>query len=341
MKTKTAKRNQRFSVDNDNRLIVRQDKLARVADGKFGIDDANRLTYWLNEPCEWRRELGLPSKKTFYGVWELTPGHDLKLRLDRTSGQRQGDSLVLKGDIVSAERDLFVFELKSRDSRGTSSIRLLSLSGAWQADESNRLVFKVSKKPSPDTLTLEGAWKIDKNQQVTYSYEKTELKTKIKRTHSLAFDGFWQINERNRLSYELCGSSRSRFDFRVQLENPNLYPAQGVIKYRIGIGATRQKQFPQGIIRLYGVWKFNRKTGLTYEMDYGKKGRHGITFGIDRQLRKKDELAFSLNARNGKPLGLRVSVSHDLAKIAQASSFLRLKRSGRETAVETGARVPF
>ncbi len=341
MKTNTAKENARFSVDDDNRLIVRQGKKSRVVNGKFKIDEGNRLTYWLNEPSEWRREFGLPSKKTFYGAWKLTPGHDLKLRLDERDGQRQGDSLVLKGDIISADKDLFVFEIRSRDSRGTSSIRLLSLSGAWQADESNRICFVVSKKPHPDTLTLQGTWQLNKEQQIIYRYEKTELKTKTKKTHSLTFGGFWQINERNRLAYEFRGSARSRFDFSVQLENPSLYPAQGVIKYRIGIGATRQKQFPQKIIRLYGVWKFDRKTGLTYEMDYGKKGRNGITFGIERQLTKNDELAFSLNAQAGKPLGLRVSVSHDLSKAAQASSFLRFKRSGRETAVETGARVPF
>jgi len=60
-----------------------------------------------------------------------------------------------------------------------------------------------------------------------------------------------------------------------------------VIKYRIGIGLREEKTSSTKIISLYGTWKFSRKAGLTFAMDYGKGKFKKIEFGTEIYLTKK------------------------------------------------------
>lgn len=331
----------RYMIDNNNYLTIKQNRKNLIPDGKFSIDKNNRLVYWLNEPASWRRQYSLPHKINFIGNWQLTPNYDLELNLDETKDQYKGDRLVLKGEIISTDRDTLVFEIKSYDRGGLLHIQLIKLSGSWQADEYNRIIFLVKKKTLPDMLILQGQWQINKNQQITYNYEKTNLKTKTKTYDMLTFEGFWEINSADRLTYILSRSWKSRFDFRVQLESPNLYPAEGKIKYRIGIGLKKNRGAADKIIALYGAWKFGRKAGISFQMDYGRSGIHAIEFGAAVNLTRKDEAVFNLTNKRNNPLGLSLVFSHRFLKRLDAEAFLRIKKIGLESGFESGVSIPF
>lgn len=331
----------RYIIDEKNRLIVKNKGRDLLANGRFSIDRNNQLIYWLNEPAGWRREHNFPTKISFIGNWQLTPNYDLKLNLKQTKEQHKGDSLVLKGEIISTDSDTLAFQIKSQDKQGLSHIQLLKLAGCWQADEFNRINFAVDKKSAPDILEFEGSWQINQNQQIIYRYDKTDLKTKTKTSCALIFEGFWQVNSANRLVYILTHSARSHFDFRVQIESPNIYPQEGVIKYRIGMGLRKTRLYKSRVICLYGAWKFSRKAGLTFQLDYGEGKFKDIEFGANVYLNKKDEVALSLTNKNKEPVGFAIVFTHRFLKQRDAEIFLRLKHLQKERGVEAGLRLPF
>ncbi len=327
--------------------------------GRFSVGKNNQLIYWLKKPANWRRLYNLPSKVSFSGNWRLNSNYDLELNLDETKSQYKGDRLILKGEIISTDRDTLAFEIISYNKQGLSPtqlnrsstkgtapafshIQLIKLTGSWQADEFNRIIFRIKKKVSPDVITLEGSWQINKNQQIAYSYEETNLKTKTKISNTLTFEEFWEINSNNRLTYILSHRTESRFDFRVQIESPNLYPQQGVIKYRLGVGLRNGRPSQNKIVSLYGTWKFSHKLGLIFEMDYGKNNFQNIEFGADISLSQKDKISFSLKDTKGEPLGLNITFTHRFLNKLDAETFLRAKEILKgESAIEAGVRISF
>ena len=323
-------------------ISIPKKKKPLVVNGRFSVDKDNRLIYWLNEPLEWRRQYNFPRGIVFKGKWQLNSNYDLELILEEAKDQCKGDRLAIKGEIISTDSDTLVFEIKSIDRQGLSHIQLLKLSGIWQADEYNRLSFAVEKKASPDMLILKGIWQVNQNQQIIYVYEKTNLKRKTKTAHSLIFEGFWQINRSHRLTYILERSSSSRFDFRVQIESPNLYPKKGVVKYRLGIGLRGKKAPCDRIICLYGTWKFSRKLGLVFQMDYGQGQVQSLEFGTELSLTQRDKVTFALKNETGERLGINITFTHKFLKQNEAEAFLRLREVlQRESAIETGIRIPF
>ncbi|MDD4938566.1 MAG: hypothetical protein PHE18_02140 [Candidatus Omnitrophica bacterium] len=332
----------KYSIDKDNRLLIRQKGKKVSPKGAFKIEKNNRLIYILNEPAHWRRVHKLPSRIVFLGKWKLDENHDLVLERNEPREKKEG-RFVFKGEIISSRKDALAFEIISRDRRGHTQAQVLELSGAWQADKSNRIIFKADKKGMPDTLTLEGSWQLDNNQQVTYNYEKTNLLKRAKISRSLTFEGFWQINEKNRLTYILSRASRSRFDFRAQIESPSLRPKEGQMKYRLGIGLAKPKSQKKRIVTLYGAWKFSRKGGLDFSMDYGKGASRTVEFGVNAHLNNKDEIIFSLRSKKGEPLGLNITFNRELFKGNGALAYLRLKNllERNKPAVEAGVRIPF
>ncbi|MFH1247925.1 MAG: hypothetical protein V1490_02085, partial [Candidatus Omnitrophota bacterium] len=147
-----VKNKRAYSVDKNNRLVIKDGRQKKVIDGKFSVNKNNQLRYWLNEPDAWRRKYGFPKRIELTGNWKLNPNHDLELRLNRASELSGRDTLALKGNIVAVNAQELVFEINTVDKRGLSHVRLIKLSGSWQADQDNRLTFKVKKKGLPDTL---------------------------------------------------------------------------------------------------------------------------------------------------------------------------------------------
>ncbi len=331
----------KFSTDSDNRLIFRRDGKDIPVNGIFEIEDNNRLVYWLNEPSVWRRQYRLTEKIIFTGSWMLNQNYDLELQLEENKGIFAEEKITLKGEIISCESDKLVFEIKSVNKNGLSQFRLLKLTGIWGADNRNQISFKIDKKTFSDILTFQGAWQLNENQQVTYTYEKAALKRKTKDTYTLVFTGFWQITSANKLTYILSQGINSKFDFKAQIETPNIYPKSGVIKYRIGMGVREPKAGDAKIISLYGTWKFSRKLGLTFDMEYAKGQINSISFGAEVNFDKKNQIVFNLTNSDKKQLGMSVIFTHRFLQQLDAEFFTRLKTSQKESGVDVGIRIPF
>ena len=341
----------RYFIDNSNRLVIRGKRKGLtpsnkqnqdlVTDGRFGTDKDNRLIYWLNKPGPWLKRYDSPSKISFEGKWRLSSNYDLELILNETKDQFLGEHFALKGEIISADKDALVFQMHSLDKYGQSHLQLLKLTGVWQANEYNEISFAVKKETTPDIFTFAGAWQLNKNQQIIYAYEKTDLKTKTRHFHTLTFQGFWQINRADRIIYILAKGIDSYFDFRVQLESPNLYPKEGVIKYRLGIGLKKVRPRDTRIISLYGTWKFSKKSGLLFVMDYGQGRLQAIEFGTELNLAKKDKVEFLLTNKQKQPLGLCITFTHRFLRQSGAETFLRFKKFRQDSRIEGGFRIPF
>ena len=330
-----------FFVDKNNRLVIKRKKESFLPQGYFSVDSDNRLVYWLNEPRTWRTTYQFPDKIIFSGLWKINSNYDLELELEQKEQVSKKERLTLKGKILSCEKDQIVFEIQTINNNGLDSFYLLKLSGRWQADEYNRLTFLITKKDSPDIFTFQGSWQLNKNQQIAYTCEKTNLKTKSKVLHTLNFSGYWQITSAERITYILSTGANSRFDFKAQLESPNIRPKEGSIKYRLGVGIRQPKKEKAKIITLYGAWKFSRKAGLIFEMDYRNGFISRLEFGAEVNFDRNNQIAFRLLTKDGKPLGMSLTFTHKLLKELNGELFLRLKRYREESGVDAGVRIPW
>ena len=307
--------------------------------GKFSVDKNNNLAYLVVESKAWHRQHKIPERIEFKGNWRLNSNHDLVLNIQDTGRKPGKEKLVLKGKILDCQKNYLLFQIKTKTSGTKESISFLKLKGFWQSDKFNRLTFEITKKENPDTLAFKGLWSVNKKQKITYLYQKANLTTKKKISQKLTFDGFWQISEKNRLKYLLAGSKSSLFDFKAYLQSNNLYPKKGVIKYRIGIGAKEQKQ--ERIISLYGEWKFSRKLGLTFEMNYGGGQINRIQFASTVNLNKENKIIFTLKDKNNKPLGITITFKRDLFPRKDLEYFLQLKKQGKTLYIGLGATASF
>jgi len=341
----------RYSLTPDNRLTIKRSKSKKslTVNGRFSSNKKNELIYLVNEPLAWRREYDVPHKIRLRGKWRLDKSHDLEFVTEEPKDKSDWGVLLLRGRLIAAEADSFVFEMRSAV-RGTrrgqavigTSIYLLKLEGKWQADEFNRLAFLVKKDAAPDTLTLQASWQVNKDQQIIYTYEKRQLKRRSGVKQTVAFDGFWEIGSSNRLTYRFLRGSNSRFDFRAQVETPDLYPRDGLIKYRLGAGVREIARPRVRVISLYGAWKLNRQLGLSFEMEYAKGKFRSLEFSAEAAASASGKITFSLRTAAGEPLGLCITFTRKFLRQNNAEAFLRLKAAlDKEYGVEAGVMVPF
>ncbi len=241
----------------------------------------------------------------------------------------------LRKRFIAAESDSLVIETIQTESRtNRQSLRLLKLKGTWRANDYNEFCFEVSlRKGPPETYTFKGSWKLNNNQQIEYTSEDGRDR--------LTFKGYWDISSANRLAYILEGSSTSRFEFKVQLESPIIYPKKGEIRYRIGVGIRQSRLTAPGqILILYGEWKFGRNLGLTFQMDYGQGKVREIEFGAEVFF-GHNKVIFALKNELGEPLGITLTMTHKFLEAFDAEAFIRLKSRQNGHGVEAGITIPF
>lgn len=305
----------RYIIGKNNQLLFQEPKTKKLipAKGKFALTGTNQLVYFVQETSAWRKKYGF------------------------------SDIIRLKGECITAEGDTLVFQITAPSQPPSQAFSLFKLSGSWFANEYNQLCFAVKKETSPDILTFQGEWGLNKNQQITYSFERKSLTRRTKAVQAVALEGFWEINSADKLTYILSGATDSRFDFRGQIESRNLYPQDGVIKYRLGAGlkGDSSKKASPKIICLYGAWKFGKKFGLNFEIDYGRGRMHPVEFGTKVNLNKEDTVEFSLTDRRNRLLGVTVTFTHRFLKKLDASAFLRIKKISPESGIEAGVKIPF
>lgn len=325
----------RYSTDSLNRLVVLRDGKKYPIEGVFSVEE-NNLAFFPSQKSLFTKELDLPRKMRFEGNWRLTENKDLKFVLIETDNQIKNDELELKGQIISAEDNALVFQMHCLKEPDVDTVRLIRLGGRWQADEFNQLTFLVARDIEEDKLKFTGSWQINKNQEIIYSYERQDLIRKRKTTEEITFKGYWQISSRDRLTYILDLKNGSFFEFKVQLESPNLIGKKGEIRYRIGIGVKELAR--ERIISLFGAWKLSRTKSISFEMDYGEGGTRAIVFGASVFLNRDNEFVFELKNMAGKDLGFTVQFNRRFFK-GNALVFARVRRLEEDLRVEAGLRV--
>lgn len=311
----------RYSVIKDNQLYIQTSSKnpPRLVKGQFRVDKSNSLIYLVNQHSAWQKNFKIPDRIKFKGAWRLNANHDLALDLEETKNVGKS-KLVFKGVILDCRKDYLMFRLKSKQSPITTKISFLQLKGKWSADKFNRLIFKITKKRNPDILTFKNAWQLNKYQQITYKYQRL----KIKRKHTITFKGFWMISSKKQLHYSLEHSNQATFNFKVHLQSPTVYPKQGKIKYRIGIGLGRKRK--EQIIILYGLWKFSRRVGILFEIDYGSGNIKKMKFAARVHLDRKNLVIFTLEDNKGKPLGMKLAYKRMFLSNKEFEYFLKLNK---------------
>lgn len=329
----------RYELDPYNRLILnkagrkgRLTKFRKVLDGRFRIDRNNTLSYHVKAPLSGKKNI--PHQIRLKGEWKLTDDHDLRLTLDKEGRETLGDKITLRGEMLEAGRNSLLFAVSTKTRENTRLTYVLELGGSWKADKNNRLTFHVKKeKGRHDILTFKGAWEINKDHQIIYNYEKAALIRKKKELHTLTFKGHWDIRDKCRISYVLSGRTDSAFDFKT---SAGVF-RDNYIKYELGIGLTGRKEPVKRAVTLFGRWKLKKGTGLTFEVEYGAKKVQKIVFGAEAKLTDKDTILFKLrNDTGARDIGASLELSHRILK-GDGEAFVRLLRSGRESAIYAGA----
>ena len=333
----------RYEIDHLNRLWMQEldsDALAlgpRILLEGFFQTKNNSLFYRLRTIPKFEDQIQIPRDILLTGRWSLTDNHDLALTLDQTSSQREGDVLVLKGNLLYAESDALGFSVTTHQKDGQKT-RTLRLEGRWETDPRNRLAFYLEKeRGSEDALRFESAWETGKQNELIYRYTKRSLFGGPKVEQSLGFRGFWEISARDRLTYRLDAQGHSVFRFRATLESKSLLAKEGEIRYQIGIELAGRKNPLERTVTLFGKWKVNRDFSLDFELDRPEKPQR-FRFGATYRLVGDDEISFSLEDERGRPFGIEVRFRK--ADVA-AELFLRLQRTQKETVIEAGGRIPF
>ena len=329
----------KFFLNQDNQLVIKnlQAKMPTLVGGKFKMLN-NNLVYTLNKPKSWRRKYGISKKNVFSGTWRLDPEHNLILDLAETKDYAK-TSLVLKGKITQCQSEFLKFKLKSKGDKNKQDVSFLRLDGLWHSDRFNRINFVVKRHNNPETHIFKNIWQLNKQQRIVYSYEKLGLKRKNKVKQNIIFDGFWQISSSNKLKYILTKGKDSVFDFRVQVESPNIYPKKGAIKYRLGIGAGVFRR--EKVISLYGHWNFSRKLGLSFTIDYEAGQLKRNYLGAKVKITKNKDLVFSLRDAQDRPLGLALTFNHNLLAKKDLEHFLQAKKTGRDLYFGSGITLRF
>lgn len=333
MKTKL-----RYEVDPYNRLVIaetgKQTKLPKfrqAVTGQFKIDKDNSLTYQVKAPAESGRNI--PHQVKLRGKWALADGHKLCFTLNKWGRQVSGDQLTLQGDILDVNKNSLLFAVTTRTKQNVQTTYILDLRGAWQADENNRLTFRIKKEHGRhDILIFNGAWHINKNHQLIYQYEKAQLIRKHKKIHTLTFKGHWDIQNKTRISYVLDKKSNSVFSFKA---GAGIFK-NNYIKYKVEIRLARKREPIKRIVALAGTWKINKSSGLTFEVEYENKKIHAITFGAKARLTTNDTISFKLKNELDKDIGAELKLSHKILT-GDGEGFIRLLKSKKESAVLIGA----
>jgi len=328
----------RYELDPHNRLVIKKTgkraelrRFRQVLNGRFRTDNNSNLTYHIKAPIP--QDIKAPHQVKLRGRWSLTKNHDLRLTLDKWRRQTFGDQLTLQGDIIDIDKNALLFAVTTRDKDGVKSIYALKLQGSWQADKSNRLTFRVKKgQDEYDILTFDGIWGINKNHQIIYQYKKEQLVRKLKKIHTLAFKGYWDIKDKTRISYVIDRNSGSVFNFKTSL---GIFK-DNFIKYELGIGLSRKPEPIKRTIILFGTWKIKKKLGIIFEVEYGEKEIQAIVFGAEAKLTSKDTVLFKLRNDINRGVGAELELSHKILK-GDGQAFLRLLKSKRESAILVGA----
>jgi hypothetical protein len=264
------------------------------------------------------------------GRWEFSPQNEVIYR----ASDHDNEEVRLKAVLIAAEPGLLVLGVTQKKKSLRVETSLFKLSGVWRADLKNQLTFEVEREAGRrDVLTLKGEWKVNEAQAIVYTWEQTRLRTKIKSVSTLVFKGYWDITEKNRLTYYVGGDSAQAFKFRGAFQSRSLLAKAGELRYQLGM-EVRGRTRLQTLI-LFGVWKFSNRLEISFEMESSLGDRKKIVFGGAVLLRPDSKIEVLLTARNQEPLGVELIFTKEFFS-GNAQLFIRLKKKAEESAAEAG-----
>ena len=157
------------------------------------------------------------------GCWEITPDHEVQYKKNGAD-----EEIKVNGSLVAAEPGALVIGVTERQTNQTIVTSIYRLTGAWKADPKNQLTFEVAREQGKnDVLTFRARWRINSRHEIVYTYDRIDLKTKRKTAQDLNFQGYWDISEKNRLTYFVGGDSESAFRFRGRFKREAFSPSAG------------------------------------------------------------------------------------------------------------------
>jgi hypothetical protein len=333
MKTKERVR---YEVDPENRLVLSSKGLATgpakklakkvpgfrtVVDGTFSVDKNNELVYSVTGVSAGddeglrlpRRAFGaprnddintiIPGKIKLKGTWSIDEKHDLVCTLDAGRTQQARDTLTLKGELIGAEANSIAFALSTKKASGIETIYVLTLSGAWRADKYNRLLFEVEREGGrTEKLLLRGTWEINKYHELIYTYTKSGTRA----VQSLTLKGHWDIVDKYRIAYSVCGESRSRCEFGVEFARYDT--DKRAFKYTVAVGVKPETR----MLTFKGRWRVRKGLGLMFEMAYRDGEVYSMKFGATCILSGHTECSVELKNTRGKDLGIEIELAREL-----------------------------
>ncbi|MGH7198408.1 MAG: hypothetical protein ACREH5_06700 [Candidatus Omnitrophota bacterium] len=265
------------------------------------------------------------------GRWEIGPNHEIQYR-----SEGKDEEIRLKTPILAAEPGALVIALTTKQAGQKVTTGTARLTGTWHLNAKNRVVFEVGReKGRTDVLAFKGAWRVGRSNEFIYSYEEISLKTKKKIRRELVFSGFWELSDRNRLTYRLAADSDSAFRIRGAFQTQSILAKKGEVRYQAGIEVSGRHKI-QTIV-LFGKWKLSRDLELLFEMEYAGGGKRAIVFGGEFALGPSSRVTARLAGREEKPLGVELILTKEFLK-KDGLAFLRLMRSLEESRVEAGMR---
>lgn len=272
-----------------------------------------------------KNQLVINKNVTVDGIWSLTNDHELCLTLDADKNTQFGDKIILSGRFNNVSPNILSFEVSHYENQKKLTSDLLALQGVWEADENNKLIFKVKKESGRhDVLTFTNTWILNDKNRIIYEYETASLVFKKKETQQLTFKGTWDITKNNRLYYELSNVSGSGFDFKVGTS----ILEKNQIKTKIMIGSQNND------LIISGRWKASDEIGLTFDVTYDNGEVKSIVFGGEFQMSDKDKLSLKLG--NGFEARLTQELIKDVAEFSTA-----IQTSGSESRATWGVNLKF
>jgi hypothetical protein len=277
-----------YEVDPFNRLIIgslaggkksRVKKFRQVVNGRFKTDENNELSYEVNKSSG----INIPQKIKFSGKYSLDNDHNLVITLNKWNNQCEGNRLTLKTSVMDAKSNEIALLVNSKSGENKSLTYVMKLYGSWQADKQNRLTFGVERdQDSVDGLTLSGAWEINKNNEIVYRRAKSG--------NDLLFRGHWDIKDKCRLRYVLDKKTGSAFNFQSSLGTLAPKGKDTYAVFDIGISLSKTKRLIRKII-FSGKLKMAKGQELIIGTRDAEEG--GVYLKFTKEMFNKNALAYA------------------------------------------------
>ena len=265
------------------------------------------------------------------GRWEIASNHEVRYK--KTGPDEE---IKIRGSLVAVEPDALVIAVTERQTDQTIVTSIYKLTGTWHANPRNQLVFEVEKEQGRnDALTFKARWTITSQHEIVYTYDRINLKTKKKESQILSFQGYWDLTDKNRLTYFVGADSGSAFKFRGSFQTKSILAKTGQIRYQLGVEVAGKHKIQT--IGLFGKWKVSHDLDLSFEIEYADGRKQSITFGGEYALTADTRVTVNLKNEAGKPLGVEVILTKDIFD-GNGQVFTRFQKSVEESRIETGVK---